>query len=67
MQLQRTKAIAAGVWILAMAAIGMVANVASTTSWAALALIALIPPVVLWRFWNAPPQSMSESIKNELR
>jgi hypothetical protein len=67
MQLQQTKAIAAGGWILATTAIGLVTNLATSSSWAVLALVALIPPVVLWRFWNVPAQSMSESIRRALR
>lgn len=67
MQLQQRKAIAAGAWILAITAIGMVANLTSLSSRAVVALVALIPPVVLWRFWNVPGQSMSESIRKALR
>jgi hypothetical protein len=67
MRLQSTKAIAAGGWILAMIAIGLVANLTSPSMWAVLALVAVIPPVVLWRFWNVPDQSMSESIRKALR
>jgi hypothetical protein len=67
MQLQQTKTIAAGGWILAILAIGLVANLASWSIWTVLALVALIPPVVLWRFWNVPDQSMSESIRKALR
>ena len=67
MQLQQRKAIVAGAWILAITAIGIVANLTSLSSRAVVALIALIPPVVLWRFWNVPDQSMSESIRKALR
>ena len=67
MQLQQTKVIAAGGWILATTAIGLVANLTSRSSWMVLALVALIPPVVFWRFWNVPAQSMSESIRKALR
>ena len=67
MRLQSTTAIAAGGWILAMIAIGLVANLTSPSIWAVLALVAVIPPVVLWRFWNVPDQSMSESIRKALR
>ena len=67
MQLQQTKALAAGVWVSAMAAIGIATSVASPTSWAALALLTVIPPVILWRFWNAPDPSMSESIRKAIR
>jgi hypothetical protein len=67
MQLQQTKAIAAGGWILAIIALGLVANLTSLSIWTVLALVALIPPVVLWRFWNVPDQSMSESIRKALR
>lgn len=67
MQLQQRKAIAAGAWILAITAIGIVANLTSLSSRAVVALVALIPPVVLWRFWDVPAQSMSESIRKVLR
>ena len=67
MQLQHTKSIAAGGWVLATTAIGLVANLTSLSSWTVLALVALIPPVVLWQFWNVPDQSMSESIRKELQ
>jgi hypothetical protein len=67
MQLRQTKAIAAGGWILATIIIGLVANVTSMSSWAVVALVGLIPPVTLWRFWNVPDQSMSESIRKALR
>jgi len=50
-----------------MIAIGLITHVTSPSSVAVLALVALIPPVVLWRFWNVPDQSMSESIRKELR
>jgi hypothetical protein len=67
MQLQSKKALAAVAWILAVTAIGRIMNLTSASSWAAMALVALIPPVVLWRFWNVPDQSMSESIQKSLR
>jgi hypothetical protein len=67
MQLQQTKSIAAGGWVLAIIVVGLVANVTSWSSSMVLALVALIPPVVLWRFWNVPATSMSESIRKELR
>ena len=67
MQLQSKKAIAAGAWILAITAIAMVANLTAPSTLAVVALVALIPPVVLWRFWNVPVQSMSESIRKALR
>jgi hypothetical protein len=67
MQIQQTKSIAAGGWALAIIAIGLVANVTSLSTWAVLALVALIPPVVLWRFWNVPAPSMSESIRKAIK
>ena len=67
MQLQYTKALAAAGWVLITVAIGLVAKLTSPSSLAVLALVAVIPPVVLWRFWNVPDQSMSESIRKALR
>ena len=54
-------------WVLAMAAIGIFSGTASATGWTILALLTVGPPVALWQFWNPPSESMSESIRKELR
>lgn len=54
-------------WVLAMAAIAYGANATFSSNWIALVSFTLIPPIVLWRFWNEPPQSMSERIREARR
>ena len=63
MQFRDKKLAFTAVWTVLVILAAMFANLKSTSSWAVLALIAAIPPTVLWIFWNAPAQSMSESIQ----
>jgi hypothetical protein len=67
MQFQYTKMMAMSAWVLAMGAIGILSQTASPASWTGLALLAAVPPAVLWQFWNPPSQTMSESIQKILR
>ena len=67
MQSQYTKIVAMSAWVLAMAAVGILSQMASPASWTVLALIAALPPAAVWQFWNPPPQTMSESIQKILR
>jgi hypothetical protein len=67
MQLVSLKGVLATVWVSAALIGGIAGNVNSLTSWTVLAGIAVIPPtVMIWR-WNAPPQTMSESIQEARR
>ena len=67
MQLVSLKAGLATLWVSVTLIAGIVGNVDSAVSWTALASIAIVPPiVVMWR-WNAPPQTMSESIQEARR
>jgi hypothetical protein len=67
MPLEYTKAIFAISWILAVCAVGFTAGATSVSGWSALAVIAVLPPVVMLLLWNDPPQSMSESIREARR
>ena len=67
MQMLYMKMMIVSGWVLAMAAVGIVSEMASASSWTGLALLTVIPPVALWQFWNPPSQSMSESIQKILR
>jgi len=66
MQLLTLKALLASVWIAAVLIAGLVGKVNSISSWAVVAVVAVLPPaVMMWR-WHTPAQTMSESI-NEAR
>jgi hypothetical protein len=67
MRLEYTKAAFAVVWILLIAVVGFVAQAASVAGWTVLAGLAVLPPIVMWRMWTAPRQSMSESIRSAIR
>jgi hypothetical protein len=67
MQLVSLKAVVATVWVSAALIAALTVTLDSLTKWAVLAGIAVLPPMVmLWR-WNAPPQTMSESIQEARR
>ena len=67
MQLHTMKAALATAWVAAVSLVGIAANVRSTASWVVLACVALLPPVAMAFLWNAPRQTMSESIREVLR
>lgn len=66
MQLVSLKIAAAIAWVLAVCIAGVTGHVNTLSSWTALAALALVPPVLIWR-WNASRQTMSESIQDALR
>ena len=67
MTLQNMKFTAAAAWVLAIAAAGLLASVSSVSWWLALAGLAIVPPLVMMRFWNQSDQTMSQSIQEVLR
>jgi hypothetical protein len=67
MRNDQVKAALIAVWILAVGVLGYVLGATSVVGWTVLAAMALTPPVVMMRFWSAPAQSMSESIREALR
>ena len=67
MQLMSLKANLAILWVSAALIAGIVLNVDSGASWTVLAGLAIIPPIVMMWRWNAPPQTMSESIQEARR
>ena len=68
MQLVSLKGALAAVWLSAALIAGIAGNQNSVTSWTVLAGVAVIPPILemMWR-WNAPRQTMSESIQEGRR
>ena len=67
MQLMSLKAGLAILWVSAALIAGIAGNVDSGASWTVLAGLAIIPPIVMMWRWNAPPQTMSESIQEARR
>ena len=67
MQLGSLKAVLAIVWISAVLIAGLAGNLNSISSWALLAGVALLPPIVMMLRWNTPAQTMSESIQEARR
>jgi hypothetical protein len=63
MQLQQIKAIVAVVWVLAVVAI-MVGSghLASLGDRLTLGLLAVVPPIAMWFWWNEPVRTMSQNI-----
>jgi hypothetical protein len=67
MQRRYIKATIALFWILAVCGAGLLVDLASPPAWTFLVGFALLPPLVMMRFWKDPTQSMSESIQKALR
>jgi hypothetical protein len=67
MTLEYTKASFAAVWALAICAVGFAAGVTFPSGQMVLTAVAVLPPLVMWRLWTAPRQSMSESIREAIR
>lgn len=62
MKLSTLKGAIVAAWLLAMFVVSVAADVTSGSGWAVLAGFALLPPLVMLRWWKDPPQTLSESI-----
>ena len=67
MKKELIKATLTAIWLLAMVVIAYGANITSTANWIALVSFTVIPPIAMWRFWQDPRQTMSESIQEARR
>ena len=67
MKLQYKKAICAAAWVCIVCSVGLLVQLTSRTAWIVIAALAVLPPLVMMRYWNDPPQSMSESIREVLQ
>jgi hypothetical protein len=67
MQLVSIRRVIAVLWVSATFIMGIVGNFESFSSWAVLTGIAVVPPLVMMRWWNDPRQTMSQSIQEALR
>ncbi len=54
-------------WVAAVGALGYTFGTTSVAGWALLAVVSLVPPALMVRFWNVPSPSMSETIREVLR
>jgi hypothetical protein len=63
MGLKRIKIAVAAVWLVAIVVVGILLNTTSGGGLVMLAAFALLPPLAMWRLWNDPVQTMSESIQ----
>lgn len=67
MQTEYMRAMLTGGWILFLGALGYAAGITSLVGWTFLLAVALIPAVIMTRFWGAPARTMSETIRDVLR
>ena len=67
MQLNSIKGTVTAVWVSAVCTAGIAGNLRLLSDWAALAGLAILPPLVMMWRWNAPRPTMSESIQEALR
>ena len=67
MPLISLKAVLATVWISAVMIAGFTVTLDSLTRWVVMTAVAVLPPIVMMWRWNAPRQTMSESIQEARR
>jgi hypothetical protein len=54
-------------WVIAVALAGYAIGSRSVPGWVAVACVAVVPPLVVRRFWRVPEQTLSESIDEARR
>jgi hypothetical protein len=67
MRLNSVKATVSAVWVSAVCAAGVAANVGSLSGWTVVTGLAILPPLVMMWRWNDPPATMSEIIQEARR
>lgn len=67
MSLKHIKLTIAGLWAVAIAGSGFVADVTSSSGWLVLAGAAIVPPLVMMQYWNHPHQTLAQRIEQDLR
>ena len=60
------KAAFSAVWVCALCAVALYGHF-TFSSWALLLALAVIPPLVVMRYWRDPVQTTSQSIQDVLR
>jgi hypothetical protein len=66
MQPKYLKATISAVWVCALCAVALFGHV-TFSAWVLLAALAVLPPLVVMRYWRAPVQTVSQSIQEVLR
>jgi hypothetical protein len=54
-------------WVVAVGALAYSSGTTSFPGWTVVAVLSLVPPAVMVRFWNTNSPSMSETIRDVLR
>ena len=67
MQFTPLKIVVAVAWLLAVAALGILMPVTTVTGWITMVVFGLMPSVFMLRAWRRPAQTLSESIRAEIR
>ena len=67
MQLHYAKVAVIAFWVVTVIVIALTRNLTSPFNWVAVAALAAIPPVILWRLWNDPAPTMSENIRQAFK
>ena len=67
MQLEHVKKAIVGGWVLALGAAAVSFGVGSPTGWMLLVGLGLVPPLMLFRMWHQPAQTISQSIHEVLK
>ena len=63
---ERAKTLVFVAWSIAVFLATIAIGITSVQNWVVVACVAVVPPLVVRRFWRAPEQTISESI-NEAR
>ena len=63
---ERAKTLVFVAWSIAVLLAAIAIGITSVQNWVVVACVAVVPPLVVRRFWRAPEQTISESI-NEAR
>ena len=63
---EKTKTLLFVAWSIAVVLAAIALGITSVPNWVVVACVAVVPPLVVRRFWRAPEQTISESI-NEAR
>ena len=67
MHFEQAKTLLSGIWIVAIGVTAMAAGITEVSQWLAIAGVAIAPPIVARMLWQAPTQTLSESIQEARR
>jgi hypothetical protein len=54
-------------WAVVVCLVALAIGINSVSNWMIVASLAVVPPLVARSFWRAPPQTISESIRDARR